>query len=228
MSSSFLSLLQISDSFFPTGVFTQSYGLETYVEAGRITSRQELAEFLSAYLYEVVAASDGLAMLLAYRAAKAGDVPEIIELDRIMAAQKLSRESREGSAKVGTQMLKLIARLHPSPVVVCFNELVAAGEAFGHHSIVFGVAGDAIGAGEHELALAFAYNTAAAVVNSAVRLVPLGQNDGQLILRDLHQIAEDTARKSAILTKEDIGSAAVALEIRSMQHERLYSRLFTS
>ncbi|MCL5291430.1 MAG: hypothetical protein M1548_02740 [Actinobacteria bacterium] len=148
--------------------------LETYVQEGVIPSKNELMELLTAYLREVVAMSDGLAMLLAYRAAGESDLEEIIELDRILAAQKLARESREGSAKVGARMLRLAAGLYPSPVLNHFDELVFQGKAHGHHGVVFGVVGQAIGVGERELFLTFAYSTAAAMVGSAVRLIPIG------------------------------------------------------
>lgn len=228
MISELLNLLQISDSFFPTGAFTQSFGLETYVQEGVISSKEDLVEFLTAYLHEGVATSDGLAMVLAYRAAGRGDLEAIIELDQILAAQKLARESREGSARMGVNMLRLAVELFPSHILSRFHHAVVHGEAYGHHSVVFGLVGQSLSVKEEELALAFTYCSALAMVSSAVRLVPIGQRDGQLVLKQIQPAIKSAAAKSIGLSKKDIGSASVALEIRSMQHERLYSRLFMS
>lgn len=228
MSPNLWPLLQLSDSFFPTGTFTQSFGLETYVQEGVVDTREALGELLAGYLLEMVAASDGLVLRLAYRAARDGELEEIVELDRILAALKLARESREGSAKTGVRLLKLAKELYPDPMLVRFDELVLEAKAHGHYGVVIGMTGQAAGIGEEELSLAFAYNTAAAIVSSAVRLIPIGQNDGQRLLHQLRPIAEEASHKGAMSSKEHIGSTAIAFEIRRMQHERLYSRLFMS
>lgn len=224
----FLSLLQISDSFFPTGAFTQSYGLETYVQEGLVTSKESLAKFLVTYLLESVATADGLAVLLAHRAAAISNWPALQELDQILATQKLARESRAASAKTGSRMLRAVLQLFPHPGLKELSRLISEGKAAGHHAVVFGLAAQAIGLGEKEAALAFVYTAAAGMVNNAVRLIPLGQQDGQWVLTSLQQVMQEAVEKSLSLDIEDLGSAVPALEIRSMQHERLYSRLFMS
>ncbi|AEF93632.1 Urease accessory protein ureF [Desulfotomaculum nigrificans CO-1-SRB] len=223
-----LSLLQISDSFFPTGSFTQSYGLETYVQKGLITSKEDLVNFLTTYLLELLACSDCLAMLLAYRAGQDGSLVSLVELDQILAAQKIAREGREASVKTGNRMLQTATRLFTSSILVQFSKLVKQGKTYGHHAVVFGLMGQAIGLEEKELAFSFVYSTTAGMVNNAVRLIPLGQNEGQWVLKELQVVMEQAVEKSLGLSLNDLGSAAPALEIRGMQHERLYSRLFMS
>lgn len=221
-------LLQLSDSFFPTGTFTQSFGLETYVQEGIVQTRETLEELLAGYLSEMVATADGLALRLAYRAARDSDLEEIVELDRILTALKLARESREGSAKTGVRLLRLAKELYPDPMLIRYDELVAEAKTHGHYGVVMGMVGQSAGVGEEELLLAFAYSMAAAMVSGAVRLIPIGQNDGQWLLGRLRSVAEEASESGAGLSKENIGSINVAFEIRAMQHERLYSRLFMS
>lgn len=223
-----LSLLQISDSFFPTGAFTQSYGLETYVQEGLVSSREALEELLTTYLMENLATSDCLAMLLAYRAAVQEDWTVVAELDQLLAAQKLARESREASYKTGRRMLQVVQRLYPSSGLDKFAEMIKEGSVQGHHALVFGLVSATLGLGEKEAALAFVYTATSGMVNNAVRLVPLGQNDGQWVLTSLLDIMQQTVEISLQLGLEDVGTTSPALEIRGMQHERLYSRLFMS
>ncbi|HEX3032161.1 MAG TPA: urease accessory protein UreF [Bacillota bacterium] len=223
-----LSLLQISDSFFPTGAFTQSYGLETFVQEGLVTSKEALAEFLTTYLLDNLATSDCLAMLLAYRVGAVADWTAVVQLDQRLAAQKLARESREASHKTGRRMLQVVQRLFPGSGLDKFAELIREGRAQGHHAVVFGLVTATLGLGEKEAALAFAYNATAGMVNNAVRLIPLGQHEGQWVLTTLSGVIQQAVKISLGLGLDDLGSTAPATEIRAMQHEHLYSRLFMS
>lgn len=223
-----LSLLQICDSSFPTGGYTQSYGLETYVQVGLVNSKETVVQFLNAHLLESMATSDCLALALAYRAADKNDLQSILELDKILSALKIARESREASIKTGGRMLRVASELFSDPLLSSFSRTVKEKKAWGHHALVFGLVVRAAGLGIREAALALIYNTANAMVNAAVRLIPLGQNEGQWVLKNLREVMQETVNLSLGLTLDDLGVSSPALEIRAMQHECLYSRLFMS
>lgn len=225
---SLLSLLQISDSFFPTGAFSHSYGLETYVQEGQVASKETLARFLTAYLLESTATSDCLAMVLAYGYVENEEWEKVLKLDYLLSAQKLARESREASVKTGTRMLRAVMKLIEDSRLVRLSDLIDSGQAFGNHAVVYGIVAKVYGFGIKVAALAYVYAMTASMINNAVRLIPLGQNDGQWVLAQLQDLMAETAKKAMQFSIEDIGSSAPALEIRSMQHERLYSRLFMS
>ena len=74
-------LLQISDSAFPRGAFAHSYGLETYVAEGAITSAGELEEFIASLLRHGVATLDGVYLREAFQAKAGDDLPKILALD---------------------------------------------------------------------------------------------------------------------------------------------------
>jgi urease accessory protein len=76
--------------------------------------------------------------------------------------------------------------------------------------------------------LAYLCNVSAGLVAVAVRLVPLGQTDGQRLLHDLAPTLLEVQRCYGHLTPEEAWSCTPGLDIRSMQHERLYSRLCRS
>jgi urease accessory protein len=80
-----------------------------------------------------------------------------------------------------------------------------------------------------ELALPFyVHGSAANLVNAAVRLVPLGQTDGQIALAALEAAVLETAREASGAAPGDIGSAAFMIDLASMRHETQYTRLFRS
>jgi urease accessory protein len=70
---SLLSLLQLSDSAFPSGRYTLSYGLEALVQSGYLTVPGEhstLIRLLGDTIRFGAAPSDGLALACAHRAVR--------------------------------------------------------------------------------------------------------------------------------------------------------------
>jgi urease accessory protein len=76
--------------------------------------------------------------------------------------------------------------------------------------------------------LAYLYSVLTGLVAAALRLVPLGQSDGQRLLHDLAPLGLELIAQYGECSPEEAWSATPGLDIRSMQHERLYSRLCRS
>ncbi|HLH73624.1 MAG TPA: urease accessory UreF family protein [Chloroflexota bacterium] len=101
----FLRALQLADTFFPSGAYTLSHGLETAVEDGLVRSPDDLERWLRAQLAFQVIPGDAAALVLAWRAAANGRVAEIVAVDHRLEAFRLSLEARDASRKVGRQLL---------------------------------------------------------------------------------------------------------------------------
>ena len=76
-----LALMQLSDSFFPTGSFTFSHGLETLVQTGKIQSRPEIVYFLQILLRNKVGVSDVVALIHSYHGCKNGNIEAVRAAD---------------------------------------------------------------------------------------------------------------------------------------------------
>ena len=77
-----LSILQLSDSVFPTGGFAHSVGFESYDKYGLMTSSSQMEGFMSRALENT-----GSYMLpFVNEARAAGSIEEIIRLDKIFEA----------------------------------------------------------------------------------------------------------------------------------------------
>ena len=74
----------------------------------------------------------------------------------------------------------------------------------------------------------FYYNAAVGYVKNAVKLIPISQQNGQEILFSLHKLIDDLAGRSLKPDENLIGLCCTGFDIKSMQHERLYSRLYMS
>jgi urease accessory protein len=74
----------------------------------------------------------------------------------------------------------------------------------------------------------FVYTTTALLVGAALRLLPMGQLEGQRMLWKLHATMERVARDAARRNIADLWSFTPGLDIQGVRHERLEARLFRS
>ena len=226
-------LLQTSDQFFPTGGFAFSHALETYVASGLVHDRATCQQLFIALFNHAIGPTDVVFCAHAHRLAagpEAADVKlsSLIDLDHLLAATKAPRELRLESQHVGRSFLRATMALSPSRLTQAFWEQVQQGEAPGHHAVAFGLATHELELPEKNALPAYLYTVAASLTAAAVRLVPLGQSDGQRLLHELQPCCLELVRRYAHLTPDDAWNGAPGLDIRSMQHERLYSRLCRS
>jgi len=223
-----LSLLQLADPVLPIGGFSHSAGLETYVQQGIVHNKTTALAFIQAQLAQNIVYTDAAFVSLAYDAAAANDEATLLQLDEECHAVKLPREMRQMSQKLGLRLLKIFSPLHPDDFSEWYRQKIERREAEGHYAIVFGMYARIMGVGKLEALTAFFYNAAAGMVTNCVKLVPLGQQDGQAILFSLLPLLEELATKAMTPDKALIGLCCAGFDIRCMQHEQLYSRLYMS
>jgi urease accessory protein len=223
-----LSLLQLCDSNFPSGAFSHSYGLETYIQDGRVEDKKTFARWLRAYLDNQLVYSDGLACRLAYEAMEQNRIEELWRLDQMITAQNLPRESREAGRRMGERMIRLGIDLFALPLLKEYRERIRAKQSFGHPALAFAIMAAHLHIPKEEGILAFLYASTAALIQNGVRGIPLGQTDGQRLLLELQPHLMQAAEKIRQLAPEDLGAVAPGLEIAQMRHERLHVRLFMS
>ncbi len=101
-----LSLFQLCDSNFPTGAFSHSYGLESYIQENLVHDQATFAQWLRVYLNEQLVYSDGLATRLVYEALENGEMEKVWKIDRMLMVQNLPRETRDGSQRMGESHVK--------------------------------------------------------------------------------------------------------------------------
>ncbi|WP_136637093.1 urease accessory protein UreF [Pseudooceanicola onchidii] len=197
---------------FPVGAFSYSHGLETAVAEGQITDAASAQAWIATALEHGAGLSDAILLAAAWRA-EAGDPGALIDLARALApsAERLVEADRMGAA-----LARALTALHghdlpdaPYPVVL--------GRAARLSDIPLPLT--------LRLSLqAFAAN----LVSACVRLVPLGQTEGQGITLALMPLIERLALQAEPGDTDLIGTSAVLLDIASMRHETLNTRLFQS
>lgn len=246
--SSLLTLLQWCDSNFPSGAFNHSFGLETYMQAGQVTDKASFKLWLEAYVLEQLVYNDLLACRLAYEALEgialkanelkanaleaneqeAHELEEIWLLDRLLTIQCMPRETRDGMRRIGERMVKLAIDLYDSPALAQYCKRLAAKESFGHPALAFAMMAFHVGVEKGTAVLSCLYSSVSGMVQNGVRAIPLGQTDGQKLLRELQPLLEQAAHQVQRLTIDDLGVVAPGLECAQMRHEQLHIRLFMS
>ena len=108
-----VSMLQLGDSFFPTGMYTTSSGLETLFYDKRIKTKQEIIEFITVCLQYQIGPADCAALSNAYDFAKEENISKVIEIDHILFSMKLIKEIREASIRSGRQFLNCLLSFVP-------------------------------------------------------------------------------------------------------------------
>jgi urease accessory protein len=230
-----LAVLQLSDGLFPAGGFAHSFGLETYVQSGVVRDRAGLEAFLRAQLSASTGPTDAVAAACAARFAGRGDLDGWLDLDARLDTTRFVPEFRLASLQMGRQILRVALATGETPFLYALARALegpacAEGNALaaGHHAPVFGAVLGGRSVEAEVVAAAYLHSAAVLVVNAALRLLPLGQLDGQTVLTAVHPLISRLAMRAARSSVDDLWSFTPALEIAGLRHADLDLRLFRS
>lgn len=220
-----LTLLQLSDSALPTGAFSHSFGMESYLETGQVHDEASFAHWLRLFLEQSLTYTDGLLLRLAF---EADNDQRIIELDRLIHASALPRQLRIAAQKMGARMLAVALAGFPVPSLRSHQQAVQAGTGTGHPAIAYALAARGAGAPLADALSSYLFSTATSLTQNAIRAIPLGQDAGQRVIRQMHETVNAAVAKIFTLDDQDLGVATPALEIAQMRHEHQRARMFMS
>jgi len=195
---------------FPVGAFTYSHGLEWAVSSGQIEDRGSALNWIEACLRHGAGRND--AILLS--GVMSGD--DVEELNALALALSSSHERHIETSAQGTAFVQTLAAL---------GETDAQPRAY---PIAVGLAALSQNCPERETIALYLQAFASNLVSACIRLVPLGQTDGQRIIAALQPIIEDVTDMAMSASLDDIGGCALAADIASMRHETQVVRLFRS
>jgi urease accessory protein len=224
---SLLAALQLADSFFPSGMYTQSHGLEQFVAAGA-SGAAELEPIIHDYLRHSAGPADALAARWAVRAASAGDLDLAAAVDARLEASKLSAEARAASRRCGGRVLLLGRDLYGGEVLRGYAERVAAGSAPGHQAVVLALLGAAAGLDEDTAVLVELHSFAVSLVAAAVRMGAIDHAAGQRLLLGAQPVMAEAAAAHAGLDWREIGGFAPRIDLLQFRHRYADMHMFVS
>jgi urease accessory protein len=210
---------------YPVGAFSYSGGLEWAVEAGDVVDAATLQRWLAVMIRDGGGFCDAVLFAYAHRAAAVSDdaaLAAVAELAAVLAPTKerFLETTSQGRAFFettraawGSAALDRLASAWNGPLAYP----VAVAVASGGHGIAL----------EPALA-AFLQAVAGNLASAGLRLIPLGQTDGQRVLAGLEPLIADCVQQALSCPLDEVGSAAFRVDISSMRHETQYTRLFRS
>ncbi|MGL4761725.1 MAG: urease accessory protein UreF [Sarcina sp.] len=223
-----LRMLQLCDSQFPVGSFNHSYGMENYLRTGKIDDAKSLNEWLKAFLKDSFAQTDALAIRFVFEALEKNKVEDIWELDTWMAVQSIPMETRNGAKLVARRMCELLLDLYDNDILVEYQKMIKTKEAYGHPAIAFAILMHGLEIPLKRAIMYHMYATVSTLVQNAVRTIPLGQKDGQIILKEFADRFESFYSYVETLTEDDFGANVPGIEMSQIKHETQIFRLFMS
>ncbi|MGW4422997.1 urease accessory protein UreF [Streptosporangium sp. NPDC004631] len=220
--------LQLTDSAFPSGLYTLSHGLEGYVQSGTV-GPDDLPVLLADLLRHSVGPGDATALVLAHRAVTEGDWNRLAEADRRLHAIKLNRELRAAATRTGRQLLDTAGRVFGGPVAGKLAALVREGDMPGNHAVVAGALHAGLGVSERHAVAGDLFAFCAGWTAAAVRLGRVDFRRAQAMLYGAHpEIVRAAATALAARGPYDIHGSVPLADTFSAAHERAPARLFTT
>lgn len=219
--------LRFVDSFFPSGGYAYSSGLEAAVQGGLVRTSDDLARFVTESLTAGMGEREAIATGSAHDAIVSGILEIALKADRELEAMKLGWESRVASRQMGRQVIRLAAEQSDRhPLIEDYQAAVEADETPGHVAVTIGLTLSAAGWSKVDSIAAFLYQAATGYVAAAMKLMPVGQREGQRLLDSWLEVIERVSRQAA--EQREMRSWLPVQDIYAMRHSRLESRLFRS
>lgn len=212
---------------YPIGAFSYSHGLEAAIDAGLVGDRASLVRWIAHVLAHGAGCVDAVLLREAHAAAADNAQFDSLRLDalnELALAWRGTAELALESAQQGTSFLTITRRAWPHPLLQDFaarHDTVALPVAVGLAAALHSVPAVAAISG-------YLHAFSANLISAAVRIVPLGQTDGQLALAELAPVTEAVAARAQLQDLETLGTSAPMVDWCSMQHENQYTRLFRS
>lgn len=215
------------DTFFPSGGFAFSSGLETAVQDGNVRTAEDLNQYVIDSFRWGLGTCEAVALAQAYQASCKRDLSGVTLADCAIESMKLCRETRAASRQMGRSLLR-----HAVPpqggqgILEKFCTAVYSGGSPGHLAVTFGVVFQEIGWDQQQTIAGFLYQAGVGFVSASYKLLPIGQREGQRLLETWVPLIEELSR--TVDARTPLMSWTPIQEIYAMRHSQLTSRMFRS
>lgn len=222
-STSLLYLLQLASPALPVGAYSYSEGIETLVDRQIIRDFNSLKHWIERELELGAIRVEAAIALRASRATQNNDISSLLYWNSWLSAARETEELRNQSWQMGSALSRLISKINPET-----EPFISAIGNPGNYAVIFGIAAVGFAIDERSLLLGYLHSWASNLIGVGVKLIPLGQTQGQQLTIDLQRAIVTAIPEIMTLKDDDLSSWGWGLSLASMAHETLYSRLFRS
>jgi urease accessory protein len=218
-------MLQFGDSVFPIGGFAFSGGLESAIQKRVVSDPTTLLAFARTAV-EQASRGDGIGLICAHRAARAGDVDEVVRIDALIYARKLSGETRTMSVRMGRKFTEMGAYVTDAPELRDWRERVIAATTPGCYPVALAVNFATQGLSARDAFVVHQYGVASTILGAALRLMRVSHIDTQQMLYALNADVDAAYAIAAAADLADMAGFAPLAEILAAVHVKAHVRLF--
>jgi urease accessory protein len=213
---------------FPSGSYSYSHGVEWAVEAGYIYDRESLVDWLAADLRYGSGRNEAIFFSEAWRSAVEDDRARLFEIAEVAAAFRGTSEFALESSQQALACRATLCQVWPDALIIWLAQTLSERVVPPTLAVVLGVGSARQGIPVGLALPAFLQSYVANLVTAGVRLIPLGQTQGQLAIVALEEPVLAASEQAKNATIDELGSAAFMVDLASMAHETQYTRLFRS
>lgn len=210
---------------FPVGAFSYSSGIEWAVEANDIKDAGTLKSWLAVMLTEGGGYCDAVLFAHAHRAVVEGNDKALRDIAELAAAFAPSKERHLETTAQGNAFVEATRAAWACEAI---EKLKVSWDGPVAYPVAVALASAGHGIALEPALAAYLQAVAANWVSAGVRLIPLGQSDGQRVLAALEPAVTATVQRALTAKLDDVGSSAFRADLASARHETQYTRLFRS
>lgn len=226
--SALLRLMAWLSPSFPVGAFSYSHGIEYAVEEGLVTDVTTLTCWVTSILRRGSGRIDSDIFRMAWLAAREEDIAKLIEVAEQASAFRGTSEMALENRAQGMAFVDTVGKAWQSEKTQRLYDHLKESHLSISYPVAVAVAAEAVEIPLKSALAVFLHAVVANLISAGVRLVPLGQTDGQRAMAALESLVEQAAIASLSRTEAQLGSAALMVEWTSMKHETQYTRLYRS
>ncbi len=222
-----LGVMQLSDSFFPTGIFTTSNGLEFLFSEKKIHGTVDLIELIRINIIQQIGPTDCVALANVMDSANNNDLDQIIEADNLVFATKPIKEIRNASVRSGVQLIKCVSEfIKDNNILNQYKDSITHNKTHGAFPVAFAIACNSLKIKKEKSMAMMLYGFTVGVIGAALRLGLIQHFESQKILHSIKPIISQTIKEYSNKSILEMWQFAPQVDIMQMSHEKMDSKMF--
>jgi len=222
-----LGVMQLSDSFFPTGIFATSNGLEFLFKEKKIQGMTNLIDMIRINIIQQIGPSDCVALGNAFDSASKHDFDKVIETDSIVFATKPIKEIRNASVRSGVQLIKCVSEfVHNDKILNQYKNNIIKNKVHGIFPVAFAICCNALKIKKEKSMMMLLYGFTVGIVGAALRLGLIQHFEGQKIIHNIKPIISQTIKEYSDKSLFEMWQFTPQVDIIQMSHEKMDSKMF--
>ena len=222
-----LAVMQLSDSFFPTGLYATSNGLEFLFSENKIKGVEDIKNMIKVNIEQQLGPSDYVALANAFESAKNNDFKNVVQADEIAFIMKSVKEIRDASTNSGMQLVKCVAEFaKDNDIFNQYQKAIKEKKVHGIFPVAFAVCCNALKIKKEKSSTMLLYGFTVSVVGAALRLGLIQHLEGQKIIHDVKPLIIQTLKENSNKSLFDMWQFAPQFDIIQMSHEKMDSKMF--